>query len=877
MKSIPRTILAILLTVATFCVAAAQQTNVFYPAFPVLAGRSHNIVSEICIDGKRGSTLDYVEVALDGIDRKAVRNVKLMYTGTTSVIPSRTTSFVISDWVRMYGGGQKLWCHPDFAIEISTTRIKDGKAYLPCGKALVDGPNYMYVSMEIAEEKVDLSMPFKADVQAISVDGKQVDIEKDGNAVRHLGTSVRQAGDDGSDSYRIPGLVTTKKGTLIAVYDVRYDSSQDLQCNIDIGVSRSIDAGRTWEKMRVVMDLGEWGGLPQAQNGIGDPAVLVDEETGEIFVIAVWTHGIGGRRAWTGVRQGIMPEETAQLMICSSKDDGKTWSEPVNITSQIKQPEWYLTLQGPGRGITMHDGTLVFPIQYIGTDRIPNAGIIYSKDHGKTWHMHNHAYTNTTEAQVAEVSPGVLMLNMRDNRRTGRRVCTTTDLGKTWTEHPSSGHLVEPVCMASLISVPADDNVFGRDILLFSNPATTKGRHHMTIKASLDGGNTWLEANSLLLDEEELWGYSCMSMIDNETVGILYEGSTSQLVFQAIKLKEIIKEMNDTINAETLGKPTEASEGYLKGISAPFCGSLYGQVITAGGANFPEKPVVEGGLKKFYKDIFSISQNGEWNAIGELPTALAYGCTFSLEDRVIFAGGSNLEGTVDSVYSISINNGKASVENLDALPVKIDQAGFTNIGNSLYIAGGVANGVPSSSVFNGTFDGKNVIWKEISRLPEPMVQPVIFVNGKSLYVWGGCNPATGDVISKGYMLDMENGEWKDVASVPENGTFTGSAISVVNNRAYVTGGVNKEVFSKGIRAIGDEKKAYMTMPPAKYRFNRHIWEFDPSAESWKSLGECGKTALAGAGMIAIGNKLYIIGGEIKPGVRTPESWIINIK
>ena len=177
MESIPRTILTILLTATTFCVAAAQQTNVFYPAFPVLTGRSHNIVSEICIDGKRGSTLDYVEVALDGIDRKAVRNVKLMYTGTTSVIPSHTTSFVISYWVRMYGGGQKLWCHPDFAIEISTTRIKDGKAYLPCGKALVDGPNYMYVSMEIAAEKVDLSMPFKADVQAISVDGKQVDIE----------------------------------------------------------------------------------------------------------------------------------------------------------------------------------------------------------------------------------------------------------------------------------------------------------------------------------------------------------------------------------------------------------------------------------------------------------------------------------------------------------------------------------------------------------------------------------------------------------------------------------------------------------------------------------------------------------------------------
>ena len=109
-------------------------------------------------------------------------------------------------------------------------------------------------------------------------------------------------------------------------------------------------------------------------------------------------------------------------MICSSKDDGKTWSEPRNITSHIKKPEWYLTLQGPGRGITMKDGTLVFPIQYIDSTRVPNAGVIYSKDHGQTWHFHDYAWTNTTEAQVCEVEPGVLMLNMRDNRKTGRRV-----------------------------------------------------------------------------------------------------------------------------------------------------------------------------------------------------------------------------------------------------------------------------------------------------------------------------------------------------------------------------------------------------------------------------------------------------------------------
>ena len=120
------------------------------------------------------------------------------------------------------------------------------------------------------------------------------------------------------------------------------------------------------------------------------------------------------------------------------------------------------------------------------------------------------------------------MLNMRNNLRTGRIVCTTTDLGRTWIQHPSSLTLREPVCMAGLLHVPAEKNVLGKDILLFSNPDTTSGRNHLTIKASLDSGMTWLP------------GYSCMTMIDEETVGILYEGSVSQIVFQAVKLEDVV-------------------------------------------------------------------------------------------------------------------------------------------------------------------------------------------------------------------------------------------------------------------------------------------------------------------------------------------------
>lgn len=524
-------------------------TETYYPVFPVLADRKYNILCEISVDAESsGNILQGVSIALDKKCLKYVSDVRLMWSGTVSLVHLKTTLKVMREQIRMFGGGNMLWCDPDFAHQLSYVKnrnFKDGNIALNCNVPLQKGRNYCYVSVRVDSRKLkDMCETITSDITGVKVSGVTYKPNVAGSNVRRIGIGVRQKGDDGVVAYRIPGLVTTKAGTLIGVYDIRYNSTMDLQSNIDIGVSRSTDKGRTWEKMRVAMDMGEWGGLPQVLNGIGDPSVLVDEKTGKIFIVALWTHDVNGKIAWIGAGNGMLPEETGQMMLCSSDDDGKTWSEPVNITSQIKKPEWYLTLQGPGRGITMEDGTLVFPYQYIDPDRIPHSGIIYSTDMGKTWHGSSPAESNTTESQVVEIHPGVLMLNMRDNRGTGRAVAVTYDMGKTWQKHPSSGQLIEPVCMASIIKVSAKDNILGKDILLFSNPADKKGRNHHTIKASLDYGNTWPESNSVLLDEEESWGYSCLTMIDNETVGILYEGSTANLVFQALKLKDIVKTIN---------------------------------------------------------------------------------------------------------------------------------------------------------------------------------------------------------------------------------------------------------------------------------------------------------------------------------------------
>ena len=494
------------------------------------------------INAHEAKVLDNVSVTFgQDVPLEQIKSVKLYYGGTEAIQDRGKNRFAPVEYISAHAPGKTLSVNPSYAIKKSEIVPQKNSVLLTGNQNLYPGVNFFWVSIEMKPE-ASLLTKITAEVTGVTADGQSLPVKcvSAPNVIRRLGVGVRHAGDDGAAAFRIPGLVTTNKGTLLGVYDVRYNSSVDLQEHIDIGLSRSIDGGKTWEKMRLPLAFGEYGGLPAAQNGVGDPSILVDTKTNTIWIVAAWTHGMGNQRAWWSSQQGMDVNHTAQLVLVKSTDDGKTWSEPINITEQVKHPEWYFLLQGPGRGITMEDGTLVFPIQYIGKDRIPNAGIMYSKDRGETWTIHNHARTNTTEAQVAEVVPGTLMLNMRDNRGGSRAVYTTSDLGMTWKEHESSRTaLPEPVCMASLISVKAADNVLGKDILIFSNPNTTNARKNITIKISLDGGNTW--AHQLLLDEGENWGYSCLTMVDKETIGILYESSVAHMTFQCINLKDIMQ------------------------------------------------------------------------------------------------------------------------------------------------------------------------------------------------------------------------------------------------------------------------------------------------------------------------------------------------
>jgi sialidase-1 len=497
----------------------AQQTasiSIHKPIQPVFKGEAYNPVLKVEIMTTQSDvTFDDILLKLGTETINFIDKIQLFYTGSDNQFSSDNL--------------------------VGSPSALDKETIIDVNQILQEGRNYFWVSVNLSE-RISLTDFLKIDTKSVQLNGHKYQAESDRPHVAlKPAKKIRKANQDGVHTYRIPAMVTSNEGTLLAVYDVRRDDSSDLQGDIDVGLSRSTDGGETWEPMQIIMDMGEWGGRPVNENGIGDPAILVDRNTGTIWVSALWIHGYPGTHAWNSSQQGMEPHETGQFVLVKSEDDGQTWSDPINITGQIKQPEWHLLLMGPGNGITMSDGTLVFAAQYKDENEMPWATIVYSEDGGETWTIGEPVRSNTTEAQVAELEPGTLMINMRDNRGGARSVYTTTDRGKTWNEHPSSRTaLKEPVCMASLIRSNPEGSGYNHDYLLFSNPNSTAARVNMTVKLSKDHGKTWASEHQVLLDENRGFGYSSLTMVDEETVGILYEG-VRDLYFQKIKLDELLK------------------------------------------------------------------------------------------------------------------------------------------------------------------------------------------------------------------------------------------------------------------------------------------------------------------------------------------------
>jgi len=281
------------------------------------------------------------------------------------------------------------------------------------------------------------------------------------------------------------------------------------------------DGGQTWSPQQIVWD--------DAGNTCGNPCPVLDRDTGTIYLLMTWNLGRDRESQIIDLKSA----DTRRVFVTHSEDDGKAWAKPKEITAQAKEKNWTWYATGPGVGIQLrsgpHKGRLVIPCDHIEAETKKYfSHVIVSDDRGKTWRLGGSTPTDqVNECQVVELSDGRLMLNMRnyDRRQKQRAVSISRDGGETWSALRHDPALIEPICQASLVRYPVEHlpgGVFGgaKDLLLFSNPASTSGRIRMTVRLSRDGGRTWPRARLLHGGPS---AYSCLAVLPGGDVACFFE------------------------------------------------------------------------------------------------------------------------------------------------------------------------------------------------------------------------------------------------------------------------------------------------------------------------------------------------------------------
>ena len=342
--------------------------------------------------------------------------------------------------------------------------------------------------------------------------------------------------------YRIPGVVTTVKGTVLAYCEARKSTKADWG-EIEVHMRRSTDGGKTWEIPKHIAHLGDRiEGNPTKKTGgereqtVNNPVAIIDRETGSIeFLYCV---------------------NYARCFSMRSNDDGMTWSKPVEITSAFEpfrsKYDWKVIATGPGHGIQLSKGRLVVPVWLaygkLGDHHPSASGTIFSDDHGKTWQAgdisapNEGVFKDPNESILAELSDGRVMMVTRSESKPSRKLITYSPNGATnWTTPVFQEELWEPICMASIIEHPSSPGT-----LLFSNPhslgrdkagkeipAGRGKRENLSIKLSRDFGKTWTVNKTL---EPNSSAYSDLTVLQDGTVLCFYEGN-SKLVAARFNLQ----------------------------------------------------------------------------------------------------------------------------------------------------------------------------------------------------------------------------------------------------------------------------------------------------------------------------------------------------
>lgn len=348
--------------------------------------------------------------------------------------------------------------------------------------------------------------------------------------------------------------------------------------------------------------------------------------------------------------------------------------------------------------------------------------------------------------------------------------------------------------------------------------------------------------------------------------------------------------------------------GIDQGVSAAYTGIHNGTLYIAGGCNFPETPAAEGGAKRYYKGIYTANITDarttrlKWEKTGEIPEASAYGVAFSTPEGIICAGGTGNRGALKSAYIIRYDAATrtATTEPLPDMPYAIDNMSGAYSDKTIYISGGNADAHPSRKTIYLNLDSLENGWRELPQFPgKARLQPVcaIFKTGKDtqLSIWGGYAPPSEagktTLEAGGYTYSKNEQKWKQIPppTIQEKKQLLSGATAAQldDSKAIFYGGVNETIFraalnreyelyearqkndKKQTETLRNEKKEYMTQSVTWYNFNKKMLLYDNSTKTWNEIALSPHFALAGSSAAISGDTLYIVGGEIKPGIRIP--------
>ncbi len=309
-------------------------------------------------------------------------------------------------------------------------------------------------------------------------------------------TDVYASGAEGYHTYRIPGIVLTKKNTLLAFCEGRKTGRGD-HGDLDLMLRRSTDGGKTWGPMQLVY---EEGGT--AKITIGNPCPVVDQKTGTIWL--------------------PFCRNNDRVFVTRSDDDGKTWAAPVEITKDVKRPEWGWYATGPGHGIQLSGGRLVIPCDCgysKGWGDWKNKGhsfVFFSDDHGKTWKLGGATDRGMNECECVELADGSLLLSMRNYfGKNQRAFAVSEDRGASWSKPEHHEQVYCPTCQSSIQRY----SIKPKNIILYSGPGGS-GRNNLTVRASYDEGKTWPVAKRVYRGGS---AYSDLVILPDGAIGCLFE------------------------------------------------------------------------------------------------------------------------------------------------------------------------------------------------------------------------------------------------------------------------------------------------------------------------------------------------------------------